>query len=161
MTTTGSTTDDDTIELRLTRVLPATPEEVFDAYTDAEKQRIWFSILDTTPGIVEIEVDLRVGGQQTAVWGRDRDSLFRETQTFLVIERPSADGVGRLVTDSFGSSPDGMTMSTHVDVRFEPADGGTLVTVVQSGFPSVDVRDFFASTAWIGAFDRIEAFLTR
>ncbi|WP_034609847.1 SRPBCC domain-containing protein [Cellulomonas sp. URHD0024] len=156
-----TTTDDDTLELRLTRVLPATPDRVFDAYTDAEKQRIWFSILDATPGIVEIEVDLRVGGQQTAVWGPDRDTLFRETQTFLVIERPTADGVGRLVTESAGSSPDGLTMTTHIDVTFEPVDGGTLMTVVQSGFPSVDVRDFFASTAWVGALDRIEAFLTR
>lgn len=42
------------------------PEDVFDAYTDAEKQKIWFSILDERPGIVEIEVDLRVGGTQTA-----------------------------------------------------------------------------------------------
>lgn len=154
-------TTTDTIELRMTRVLPATPDQVFDAYTDAEKQTIWFSILDETPGIVEIEVDLRVGGQQTAVWGTTRDSLFRETQTFLVIERPSATGVGRLVTDSSGSSPDGMTMSTHIDITFEPADGGTLMTVVQSGFPSVEVRDFFASMAWVGALDRIEAFLTR
>ena len=149
-------TTTDTIELRLTRVLPATPEEVFDAYTDAEKQRIWFSILDTTPGIVEIEVDLRVGGVQTAVWGRDRDNLFRETQTFLVIDRPR-----RLVTESSGSSPDGLTMTTHIEVTFEAVDGGTLMTVVQSGFPSVEVRDFFSSMAWVGAFDRIEAFLTR
>ena len=112
---------------------------MFDAYTDAEKQKIWFSILDETPGIVEIEVDLRVGGQQTAVWGPDRDNLFRETQTFLVIDRPH-----RLVTESSGSSPDGMTMTTHIDVTFEAVDGGTLMTVVQSGFPSVEVRDFFA-----------------
>ena len=69
-------------------LVPATPEEVFDAYTDAEQQRIWFSILDERPGIVEIEVDLRVGGRQTAVWGASPDELFRETQTFLVIDRP-------------------------------------------------------------------------
>ena len=90
--TASSATDEDTLELRLTRVLPATPDQVFDAYTDAAKQRIWFSILDATPGIVEIDVDLRVGGQQTAVWGRDRDSLFRETQTFLVIDQRRRDG---------------------------------------------------------------------
>ena len=58
------------IELRMQRRLPASPEDVFDAYTDAEQQKIWFSILDERPGIVEIEVDLRVGGRQTAVWGR-------------------------------------------------------------------------------------------
>ena len=149
-------TSTDTLEMRMTRVLPATPDEVFDAYTDAEKQKTWFSILDTTPGIVEIEVDLRVGGKQVAVWGPDRDTLFHEEQTFLVIERPH-----RLVTESSGSSPDGLTMTTQVEVTFEAVDGGTLVTVLQSGFPSVEVRDFFTEYAWVGAFDRIEAYLVR
>src|SRR6188472_2793001 len=108
-TTGGQTTE--TIGLKVSRQMPATPEQVFDAYTDAEKQKIWFSILDEEPGIVEIEVDLRVGGQQTAAWGPDRDNLFRETQTFLGIDRPH-----RLVTESSGSSPDGTTMTTQVEV---------------------------------------------
>ena len=146
----------ETTQLRMTRLLPATPEEVFDAYTDAEKQKIWFSILDETPGIVEIEVDLRVGGQQTAVWGPDRDTLFRETQTFMVIDRPH-----RLVTESTGSSPDGMTMTTTVEITFEEHDAGTLVTVVQGGFPTVEMRDFFVQDVWVGALDRIEAYLLR
>jgi uncharacterized protein YndB with AHSA1/START domain len=148
------TTDATDLELRATRVLPATPDEVFDAYTDAEKQKIWFSILDTEPGIVEIEVDLRVGGQQTAVWGPSRDELFRETQTFLEIDRPH-----RLVTESEGSSPDGQTMTTRIVITFEAVDGGTRMDVVQSGFPAPEVRDFFAEHAWVGAFDRITAYL--
>lgn len=148
------TTDATDLELRATRVLPATPDEVFDAYTDAEKQKIWFAILDTEPGVVEIEVDLRVGGQQTAVWGPDRDQLFREVQTFLEIDRPH-----RLVTESVGSSPDGMTMTTRVVITFEAVDGGTRMDVVQSGFPTPEVRDFFAEHAWVGAFDRITAYL--
>ena len=144
------------LELRITRVLPAAPDEVFDAYTDAEKQKIWFGILDEQPGIVEIDVDLRVGGKQTAVWGPSPDMLFRETQTFLEIDRPH-----RLVTDSVGSSPDGATMTTRVVVTFEPVDGVTLMSVVQSGFPTPEVRDFFAEHAWEGAFDRIGAYLAR
>ncbi len=145
-----------TLDMRMTRQLPATPDEVFDAYTDAEQQKIWFSILDERPGIVEIEVDLRVGGRQTAVWGPDPDTLFRETQTFLEIDRPH-----RLVTESQGSSPDGMTMTTRIEITFEAQDGGTLMTVVQSGFPVPEVRDFFVAEVWAGAFDRIEAYLTR
>ncbi len=144
----------DTIGLRLTRSLPARPEDVFDAYTDPEKQKIWFSILDEEPGIVEIEVDLRVGGQQTAVWGPDRDTLFRETQTFLEIERPH-----RLVTESVGSSPDGQTMTTWIEISFEPDNDGTRMTVVRTGFPVVELRDFFTSEVWIGAFARLEAYL--
>lgn len=149
-------TTTDTLELRASRTLPATPEEVFDAYTDAEKQKIWFSILDEEPGVVEIEVDLRVGGRQVAVWGPDRDTLFREEQVFLEIDRPH-----RLVTESTGSDPSGETMTTHVVVTFEPVEGGTLMSVVQSGFPTPEIRDFFASQAWVGAFDRIEAYLAR
>jgi uncharacterized protein YndB with AHSA1/START domain len=144
----------DALELRITRQLPASPEDVFDAYTDAEKQKIWFSILDERPGIVEIEVDLRVGGTQTATWGPSPDQLFVETQTFLAIERPH-----RLLTESSGSSPDGQTMSTRIEVTFEARDGGTLMTVVQSGFPAVEIRDFFTQEVWVGAFARIEAFL--
>lgn len=151
MTNTGEATS-----LTLTRHLPATPEAVFDAYTDAEKQKIWFSILDETPGVVEIEVDLRVGGTQTAVWGPSRDQLFREVQVFEVIDRPH-----RLVTTSTGSSPDGQSMTTTIDISFAADGDGTLMTVVQSGFPSTEIRDFFRTEVWIGAFARIEAYLHR
>lgn len=144
------------LELRTQRMLPASPEEVFDAYTDPEKQKVWFSILDETPGIVEITTDLRVGGQQVAVWGPDEQSVFREVQTFLEIDRPH-----RLVTESTGTGPDGMTMTTRITVTFEARDEGTLMSVVQSGFPVPEVRDFFVGEVWIGAFDRIEAFLQR
>lgn len=144
------------LELRLSRVLPATPEEVFDAYTDAEKQKIWFSILNDEPGIVEITVDLRVGGTQTAVWGPDRDTLFRETQTFLEIDRPH-----RLVTESTGSSPDGMTMTTRITIEFTAEGDGTRMTIVQSGFPVPEIRDFFVSEVWQGALARITAYLER
>ena len=142
------------MDMRVTRLLPATPDEVFDAYTDAEKQKIWFGILDDEPGIVEIEVDLRVGGRQTAVWGPGPDQLFRETQTFLEIDRPH-----RLVTESTGSSPDGMQMTTRIEITFEEKDGGCLMTVEQSGFPVPEIRDFFVAEVWQGAFDRIEAYL--
>ncbi|GAA3593569.1 SRPBCC family protein [Agrococcus terreus] len=156
MNETQRTTQDEGLELRTDRLLPATPEQVFDAYTDPAQQRIWFSILDDEPGIVEIETDLRVGGQQTAVWGPDAQTLFREVQTFLEIERPH-----RLVTESVGSDPSGATMTTRVTVTFEAEGAGTRMRVVQSGFPTPEVRDFFAGMAWQGAFDRIAAYLER
>ena len=34
-------------------------------------------------------------------------------------------------------------MTTQIEVTFEAVDGGTLMTVVQSGFPAVEIRDFF------------------
>jgi uncharacterized protein YndB with AHSA1/START domain len=151
------TDDTQTLDLVLERVLPATPEEVFDAYTDAEKQKIWFTILDEQPGIVEIEVDLRVGGIQTAVWGPSRDELFRETQTFLEIDRPH-----RLVTSSTGSDPSGMEMTTRIEIDFLPeGEDATRMVIRQSGFPTPEIRDFFATMVLVGALDRITAYLER
>lgn len=144
-----------THELRITRLIPATPAEVFDAYTDPVKQRIWYNILEKQPMYLEIEADLRVGGEMRNVWGEAPDGLFRETNTIRIFEPPH-----RLATTSHGSSPDGQQMTTEIDVTFEEAEGGTLVTVVQTGFPSAEMRDFFSTYAWVGAFDRIEAFLT-
>jgi uncharacterized protein YndB with AHSA1/START domain len=149
------TDETQTLDLVLERVLPATPEEVFDAYTDAEKQKIWFTILDEQPGIVEIEVDLRVGGIQTAVWGPSRDELFRETQTFLEIDRPH-----RLVTSSTGSDPSGLEMTTRIEIDFLPEGAdATRMVIRQSGFPTPEIRDFFATMVLVGALDRIAAYL--
>ena len=142
-----------TFELRMTRLIPATPAEVFDAYTDPVKQRIWYNILEKEPMYLDIQADLRVGGEMTNVWGEYPDGLFRETNVIRVFEPGK-----RLVTTSSGSSPDGMEMTTEIDLTFEETDGGTLVTVVQTGFPTEEMRDFFSTYAWVGAFDRIETY---
>ena len=55
------TDETQTLDLVIERVLPATPEEVFDAYTDAEKQKIWFSILDEEPGISNLVLGAATG----------------------------------------------------------------------------------------------------
>jgi hypothetical protein len=53
-----------------------------------------------------------------------------------------------------------MEMTTRIEITFEAEGAGTVMTVVQSGFPVPEVRDFFDGDVWNGAFDRIEAFLT-
>jgi hypothetical protein len=58
-----------------------------------------------------------------------------------------------------GWTPDGESMDTTVEVTFEDLGGKTRMVVVQTGFPIEEVRDFFATTAWGGAFDRIERYL--
>ena len=85
--------------------------------------------------------------------GLQAEEMFRETQTFQVIDRPH-----RLVTRSTGSSPNGDTIDTDVEITFQDEGGKTLMTVVQSGFISEEARDFFANTAWIGLFGRLNAY---
>jgi uncharacterized protein YndB with AHSA1/START domain len=140
-------------ELRAERLIDATPEEVFDAYTDPEEMRGWFTILD--PGMmVENEIDLRVGGQWVSSWGFSEDEMFRETQTFEVVDRPH-----RLVSRSTGSDSEGNSQDTHVEITFQDEGGKTRMTIVQTGFVDEGTRDFFANTAWEGFFDRLSAYL--
>ncbi|MGQ0847984.1 MAG: SRPBCC family protein [Actinomycetota bacterium] len=142
-------------ELTVVRLLAASPEEVWDAYTDPEQMKAWFTILDD-PMIVEIEGEVRVGGELRVRWGFSPDQLFWENQTFSVLDRP-----GRIVSRSTGGDPSGGSLTTDVEITFAEKGGKTLMTVNQSGFPDEATRDFFATTAWIGFFDRIEAYLTR
>jgi Activator of Hsp90 ATPase homolog 1-like protein len=46
-------------------------------------------------------------------------------------------------------------------VTFEEQDGKTRMTVVQSGFPTAELRDYFPTTAWAGALDALHAYLTK
>lgn len=140
-------------ELRVGRLIDATPEEVFDAYTDPEQMMGWFTIFD--PGmIVENEIDLRVGGTWVSAWGFSREEMFRETQVFEVVDRPH-----RLVSRSSGSDSEGHSQDTHVEITFQDEDGKTLMTIVQTGFIDESTRDFFATTAWEGFFDRLSAYI--
>jgi uncharacterized protein YndB with AHSA1/START domain len=141
------------IQMTIDRVIPASPAEVFDAFTDPEAQKIWFQLLSDEPGIVEIEVDLRAGGRWTNTWGPSRDELYREVNILEVVDPPH-----RIVMRSSITLPDGVTMDTLVEVTFEDSNGKTLMTVTQSGLASEDVKDFVVNTAWPGMFDRLTAY---
>ena len=139
-------------DLRVERLIDATPEEVFEAYTNPEAQKVWFKILNQDM-IVDIEVDLRVGGKSVSRWGFSPDEMYHETNVFDVVERPH-----RLLSKSSYTTPDGSTLETDVEVTFRNERGKTLMTVVQSGFVDEGLRDFLADKAWIGAFDRLNAY---
>jgi uncharacterized protein YndB with AHSA1/START domain len=144
-------------ELRVERILNATVEEVFKAYTDVEAQKVWFRLGPDGPddSIVEVTNDLRVGGEYTADWGGSPDEMFHERGVYQVVDPPH-----RLVSTSTGWGPDGAKLQTKVEVTFEDLGGGkTRMVVVQSGFPTEEVRDFFSTVAWVGLYERIERYL--
>ena len=71
--------------LRIVRTLPASPEEIFDAWTDPASVRVWMC-----PGAVEetiASLDVRVGGQFKLVM-RERDREHVHTGEYLEVERP-------------------------------------------------------------------------
>jgi len=146
------------IGLTMQRELPGTPEEVFDAFTDPAKQRIWLSALGPEEGAVETTVDLRVGGSWEARFRPNPQTLVHDVHTYREIDRPH-----RIVTDLVGGSTiEGQPMpplESHIVMTFEAIAGGTLVTVEQSGFPATELRDFFANVAWPDGLARLGAFV--
>jgi hypothetical protein len=55
---------------------------------------------------------------------------------FEVIERPR-----RLVMASTETRLDGSSFHTRLEFRFEAQGGKTLMTMIQTGFPTIELRD--------------------
>ncbi len=134
-------------DLRLERTFDARPEIVFDAFVDPGAQRAL--IADGPDWIVESDVDLRVGGTWTLVFGPSRSELFREVAVFSEVERP-----GRLAYAVTATFADGRTLANDVEITFEERDGRTNLTLVQTGYPSDAMRDDFKA-GWTDLLSRL------
>ena len=136
-----------TYSLKLERMIDATPEEVFDAFTDASAQKEWY--LDQPGWKVEAGGELRVGGRWEVAFGPAGATPYRETNLFSEVSRPS-----RLAYASRFHMADGATFDTKITVTFEAKDGKTLLTLVQSEFLNEEHRDAHKG-GWPGFLDRL------
>ena len=137
-------------ELRVERLIDASPVEVFDVFVDADAQKEWYLDPEHPGGIVETECDARVGGLWTSAWGPDEDELYRETCVFRVVDRPR-----HLVMSCTATAPDGRSLETEVEVTFEEGGHRTRMTVVQRGFPTPELRDIIGG-GWPLALEQLE-----
>lgn len=128
----------------------ASPEVVFDAFTDPAAQPDLYA--DAPDWVVESACDLRVGGRWTIVFGPPGREPARETNVFEEVDRPR-----RLVYRSTMVLPDGSRLDTRVSVIFESAGMGTQMTLTQSGFPDVAAREEFERgwTSILNALGRV------
>jgi uncharacterized protein YndB with AHSA1/START domain len=123
------------LDVEVTRLIDATPEEVFDAFTDPEGQDAFYGQDD--PGwVVRSRCDLRVGGVWSVEFGPSPRELYRHRHVFEVIERPH-----RLLLASTETRLDGSTLHTKLEFTFEARDGKTLMTMIHTGFPTAELRD--------------------
>jgi uncharacterized protein YndB with AHSA1/START domain len=143
-------------EARVERVINASVDEVFEAYTSVEAQRVWYAMGEEGKDelIVEINGDPVVGGEWAAAWGHRKDEMFRERGVYQVVDRPH-----RVVMVSTFYTPDGQGTESETEVTFEDLGDKTRMVVVQRRLPSEEIRDFVIAVAWPGAFDRIERYL--
>ncbi len=137
------------LDLRFERHIAAPPERVFDAFTDPAGQHDFYDT-DEPGWVVDSRCDLRVGGVWSVEFGPSRDELYHHRHTFTLIERPR-----RLRMTTTETRLDGSSFDTTIEFGFEARDGGTLMTVVHSGFPTEELRDEH-TRGLPRAFDRFE-----
>ena len=141
-------------ELTLERLIDAPPEVVFDTIVDPEAQSEIFD--DQVPGweLWESEIDLRVGGAWTFVFGAtDRTGdPDRSNSVFTEVDRPH-----RLSyrASMFIGELGGMVEFTET-VTLQERDGKTLVTIQLSDLESEEIRDGFMDgvPGWLDAIER-------
>lgn len=85
---------------------------------------------------MQSDCDLRLGGAWTVAFGPSPSQLYRHEHVFRAIERPR-----RLVLTTTEIPLDGSTFKTELEFTFEDRDGRTVMTMVQRGFPTVELRD--------------------
>jgi uncharacterized protein YndB with AHSA1/START domain len=135
-------------ELRFERLLAATPEQVFDAFVDPAGQREFYGT-DAAGWIVDSRCDLRVGGVWSVSFGPSPGELYHHRHVFEAIDRPR-----RILLRTNETRLDGSSFETTMEFTFEPRGGGTLMTLVQAGFPTEALRDEH-TIGLPNAFDRL------
>ncbi len=150
-----------TKQLVIERALKASPERVFDAFTDPDQlEKWWWPNGFTCPAA---EVDLRLGG--TYRLAMEWPSAIPAAQQFshhmggeyYAIERPHRLVMsGRAVNDEQGE-----LFATLIEVTIEARDGGTALTIRQSYFEPMPPAEAMggAEQGWSEQLGKLERLL--
>ena len=141
--------------VRVQRRFAAPRERVFDAWTNEDVLRDWWSAMPTmSPG--EIEVDLREGGRYRMEMVTDEGEVHAVVGEYREVRRPERVAY----TWTWESNADAMQGSddTLVEVEFAEDGDGTLVTLTHSGFAGPEIAGMHEH-GWNGTFDSLERYL--
>ena len=122
-------------ELRYERLVQASPARVFDLFTSPAGQREFYG--NDAPGwVVDSRCDLRVGAAWEITFGPSPGELYRHRHVFEAIERPR-----HLLLATTETPPRRVEARLQHRVHVRAPSGATLMTMVQWGFPSDELRD--------------------
>ena len=115
--------------LKITRRIHATPEEVFDAWTDAEGMAVWMTPGDSKHS--RVTIDPRVGGRFQIDMVGDK-ATYEHRGEYLIVDRP------RKLSFTWISKPTN-EQRTVVTVELKPVGADeTELTLTHEGLPSAD-----------------------
>lgn len=145
-------------ELRVERVLKASPEQIFDAWTKPEMLKQWWRCGDDSSNAF-VEMDLRVGGTYRVGTNKPEfDKPLVSTGKYWEIVRPY-----RLVFSWSWEKPLMEVMDvgeTWVTITIEPQGDQSKLTVIHERFDTVERKEaHFAG--WSEGIDRLVRLLEK
>jgi uncharacterized protein YndB with AHSA1/START domain len=150
-----------TKQLIIERTFEASPERIFDAFTDPEQLTHWW----WPNGFIcpAAEVDLRVGGKyKLGMQGPDAFSGSAPFTHYMRGEYYEIDRPHRLVMSGrAGNDEQGELFATLIEVTLEERDGGTALTMRQSYFEPMPPAEMLggAEQGWNEQLDKLERLL--
>jgi len=136
-------TDESPERLVVERVLPASPAEVYAAWTTPETLRLFMCPGDQTAPVVE--ADVRIGGSFRIVMRGDRDMEHRGE--YRVLEP------GRRLVFTWASPATGW-QPTLVTIELSPHEDGTRLVLVHEGLETDDIRGRHR-WGWTGILEKL------
>jgi uncharacterized protein YndB with AHSA1/START domain len=135
--------------LEMERLIPASPERVFEYWTEPELVAKWFG-----PGDFDVpssQLDLRPGGKWRTTIRSPEGQLRTVSGVYSTIEPPR-----RLVFTWAWDDDHGVRgHETQVTVTLEPTPGGTRLRLVQEDFQNREVRDRH-NGGWTSALNKLQ-----
>jgi uncharacterized protein YndB with AHSA1/START domain len=144
--------------LRLSRVLHARPETVFQAWSSAEHVKRWFA--PETFTIPEAKVEMRVGGPFEVCMRSPAGEQHWVRGTFVEVTPHTRLVIDMHVTDAAGKE----IFRAYTEVAFAEALGGTRMDVVQTytlSDPSLAWMVQGAPEGWRSTLDKLEQEVVR
>jgi uncharacterized protein YndB with AHSA1/START domain len=140
----------ETVTLVVRRVIPATPERLFDAWTEPDHLTRWWGPSGVTCPLADI--DLRVGGSYRIANRFASGETVYITGEFQAIERPR-----KLVFTWRMESSEGP--SEIVTVLFEASNAGTEVSVIHERIADQSTLGGH-EVGWHGCLDGLVAYMS-
>lgn len=125
--TTTPTTRGSETSLTITRRIAASPNDVFDAWTDPDSMRTWMRPGDGVDS--RVTLDVRVGGKYRIDMIRGNGRVYEHTGEYLVVDRP------RTLKFTWVSEGTEQRTST-VTIELRPVGKETELTLTHEGLPT-------------------------
>jgi uncharacterized protein YndB with AHSA1/START domain len=134
--------------LYLTRVVPASRERVFAAWTTPDAVKAWFGPGDCE--VIDAQIDLRIGGKYSIMLSTERMGQCSVRGQYKEVQPPEK----LIYTWRWEGSAELTDATSLVTVQFVPAGSATEIRLTHEQLPSPESRDNHGH-GWNGALDKL------